>query len=113
MALQNSEQSFSFSHVKELKPETLDEILNTLIKGLIILEGDLKKVLTEKQTTEIRVRYLNTVKIFIYLIVEFSNFMENKQVKEKDSDLMPIAGGKVRRQISRSHFQAALFVRTS
>lgn len=60
---------------------------------MIILEGELKKILSEKQTTEIRVLYLNTVKIFIYLIVEFSSFLEKKQMKDKDSDLM--SGSKV------------------
>ena len=62
---------------------------------MIILEGDLKKILNEKQPTDIRVKYLNTVKIFIYLIVEFSNFLEKKQISAKDSDLVPSAGGKV------------------
>ena len=61
-----------------------------------ILEGDLKKILSEKQTTEVRVKHLNTVKIFIYLIVEFSSFLEKKQAKDKDSDLM--SGSKVNKQ---------------
>ena len=62
---------------------------------MVSLETDLKKLLNEKQSTEVRVKYLNTVKIFIYLIVEFSNFLEKKQLKDKDSDLLPSAGGKV------------------
>jgi condensin complex subunit 1 len=78
-----------------LKSETIDEIINALIRGINLLEGELKKVLAEKVTNEVRIQYLNTLKMFIYLLVEFTDFMEKKQIGSKENDLMPMGvGGK-------------------
>ena len=82
-------------HVKDLKPETIDEILNTLIKGLVMLENDLKKVLNDKLTNEVRVKHLNTLKMFTYLTIEFTNCLEKKQANAKDGDFLASSAGKV------------------
>jgi hypothetical protein len=73
-----------------LKPETLDEILNTLIKGLIILENELKKVLSEKLTNDVRVKYLNTLKMITFLIIEFTTHVEKIHMGSKENELMPM-----------------------
>ncbi len=75
-----------------MKDETLNELLNILLKGLQILESEIKKILHDRLTNDERVKYLNTLKIFIFLTIEFTNFMEKKYLKAKDNDLLPIAG---------------------
>ena len=65
-----------------------------LMKGLSMLEIDLKRVLADKMSKETRCKYLNTLKILVYLVVEFSNYCEKKQLAAKDNDLMPTAGTK-------------------
>ena len=77
-----------FSHVKALKQETLDEILHLLIKGMTMLEADLKKILNDKLASDLRIKYLNTLKMFMYLTVEFTNFVEKQQTSSKDGDLL-------------------------
>lgn len=72
----------------QLKTETLDEIMNILIRGLQLLESDLKKLLTDKISTDTRISYLNTLKILIYLTVEFSNFLEKKFLSSKENELL-------------------------
>jgi hypothetical protein len=72
-----------------LKSEQLDEILHLLIKGLNLLEIEFRKLFTEKLNQEIRIKFLNTLKMFTYLIVEFTNFIEKKIAKENtDIDLL-------------------------
>jgi hypothetical protein len=78
------------SHKKDLKPETLDEIINTLVKGLDILENELKKVLSDKLTNEIRIKYLNTLKMITFLIIEFTTHVEKIQMGSKENELMPM-----------------------
>lgn len=75
-------------HVKDLKSETIDEILHFLLKGLNLLELELRKLLTEKLNEETREKYLKTLKMFMYLIVEFSNFIEKKIIKEAQDDIL-------------------------
>jgi hypothetical protein len=64
------------------------------MKALVLLEIDLKRVLNEKLTSEVRVSYLNTLKILTYLVVEFTNHMEKKQQSSKENDFLS-AGSKV------------------
>ena len=59
-----------------------------LIKGLSLLEIELKRVLSEKMPTDTRIKYLHTLKILIYLVVEFTNFCEKKEQSSKDNDLL-------------------------
>ncbi|CAF0903319.1 unnamed protein product [Brachionus calyciflorus] len=75
-------------NVTDLKTETLDEIMKTLIKGLQLIESDLKKILSDKIPSETRIKYLNSLKILIYLTVEFSNFFEKKFLTSKENDLL-------------------------
>lgn len=75
-------------HAKALKQETIDEILHLLIKGMTLLEADLKKILGEKLATDLRIKYLNSLKMFMYLTVEFTNFVEKQQTSSKDGDLL-------------------------
>jgi hypothetical protein len=65
-----------------------------LIKGMQLLEIDLKKAFGtgEKLSNDVRLKYLNTLKIFTFLIVEFANFLEKKNVGSKDNDLMSKVG---------------------
>ena len=72
-----------------MKTESIDDILAMLIKGLVILENDLKrKILCEKVSNDMRTKYLNTLKIFTYLTVEFTNHLEKKQQSSKDNDIL-------------------------
>lgn len=72
-----------------MKIETIDEIVGMLIKGIQLLEADLHKALVDKMPNELRVKYLNTLKIFTFLIVEFSNFLEKKFISSKENELLP------------------------
>lgn len=83
------------SNSKDLKDETIDELFTILIKSLQLLDGDLKKVLVDKITEEIRLKYLNTLKMATYLIVELSTFVEKKVCKETNSDLLSQSTAKV------------------
>ncbi len=65
-----------------------------LMKALVLFEIDLKRVLNEKLTSEVRVSYLNTLKILTYLVVEFTNHMEKKQQSSKENDFLS-TGSKV------------------
>lgn len=72
-----------------MKPESIDDILTMLLRGLVFLENDLKKkILVEKVSNDLRVKYLNTLKMYIYLTIEFSNYMEKRQQTSKDNDLL-------------------------
>jgi hypothetical protein len=62
---------------------------------LQLLDGDLKKVLGDKINEEVRLKYLNTLKMATYLIVELSTFVENKVCKETNSDLLSQSVSKV------------------
>ena len=75
-------------HIKSLKQETIDEIVGMLIKGLNLLEIDLKKALTEKLSNDVRVKYLNSLKMLMYLTIEFTNYVEKHQQTAKDGDFM-------------------------
>ena len=55
-------------------------------KSLELLENDLKRYLNEKMASDVRVKYLNTLKILTYLVVEFTNYMEKKQQNSKEND---------------------------
>lgn len=56
---------------------------------IIPLENDLKKkILVEKIPSDLRIKYLNALKIFIYLTVEFTNHYEKMQKTSKDNDLL-------------------------
>ncbi len=68
--------------------ETIDEIFNCLIKGMGMLEVELKKNLTDKLTDESRLTYMKTMKILVFLIVEFANFNERKMVKASQDDFL-------------------------
>jgi hypothetical protein len=72
----------------DLKMETIDEIFNCLTKGLGLLEIELKKNLNDKLTDESRLTYMKTIKIFIYLLVEYTNFVERKMVKASQDDFL-------------------------
>ena len=69
-----------------MKQESIDEIVGMIIKGLDLLENDLRRLLNEKMASETRVKYLNTLKILTYLMVEFANHMEKKQQSTKEND---------------------------
>ena len=60
-----------------------------LIKGIQMLEGELKRALADKLSNEDRVNYLKTLKILTFLIVEFSNFLEKKFISGKENELLP------------------------
>jgi condensin complex subunit 1 len=84
-------------HVNALKQENLDELMSMLIRGLLMLEIELKKALSEGiRNSEQRVRYLNTLKMFVYLSVELANHMEKKQSSSKENDLMPTSKARKR-----------------
>jgi hypothetical protein len=68
--------------------ETIDEIFNCLTKGLGLLEIELKKSLNDKMTDELRLKYMKTTKIFVFLIVEFTSFIERKMVKASQDDFL-------------------------
>jgi hypothetical protein len=56
---------------------------------IIPLENDLKKkILVEKIPSDLRIKYLNALKIFIYLTVELTNHYEKMQKTSKDNDLL-------------------------
>ncbi len=80
-----------------MKTESIDDILVMLIKGLVILENDLgRKILCEKISNDMRTKYLNVLKIFIYLTVEFTNHLEKKQQSSKDNDILNSSNTKVK-----------------
>ncbi len=63
--------------------------MQILIKGINLLEIEFRKLFAEKLNQETRVKYLNALKIYIYLIVEFTNHIEKKVSKEaQDNDLL-------------------------
>jgi hypothetical protein len=63
--------------------------MQILTKGINLLEIEFRKLFAEKLNQETRVNYLNTLKIYIYLIVEFTNHIEKKVSKEaQDNDLL-------------------------
>jgi hypothetical protein len=72
--------------------------MQILTKGINLLEIEFRKLFAEKLNQETRVNYLNTLKIYIYLIVEFTNHIEKKVSKEaQDNDLLsPSVATKVR-----------------
>lgn len=72
----------------QLKTEILDEIMNILIRGLQLLESDMKKILAEKISSDTRISYLNSLKILIYLTVEFSNHLEKKFLSSKENEIL-------------------------
>lgn len=79
-----------------MKMESIDDILTMLLRGMIMLETDLKKkILVEKVSNDVRVKYLHTLKIFIYLLVEISNHLEKKQQISKDNDILNSSTAKV------------------
>ncbi len=79
----------TFSHIKEMKAESIDDILTMLLRGLVMLENDLKKkVLVEKISNDIRIKYLNTLKIVMYLTFKLTNHFEKKLQSSKDHDLL-------------------------
>ena len=72
--------------------------MQILIKGINLLEVEFRKLFSEKLNQETRIKYLNTLKIHIYLIVEFTNHIEKKMSKEaQDNDLLStsVANSKV------------------
>ncbi|RNA14671.1 condensin complex subunit 1, partial [Brachionus plicatilis] len=75
-------------NVTQLKTEILDEIMNILIRGLQLLESDMKKILAEKISSDTRISYLNSLKILIYLTVEFSNHLEKKFLSSKENEIL-------------------------
>ncbi len=72
------------------------------MKALVLLETDLKRILNDKLTAEVRVNYLNTLKILTYLVVEFTNHMEKKQQSSKENDFLP-AGSKVTKTVNKTN----------
>jgi len=86
-----------------MKTESIDDILVMLIRGLVILENDLgRKILCEKISNDMRTKYLNVLKIFIYLTVEFTNHLEKKQQSSKDNDILNSSNTKVKPVITKS-----------
>lgn len=75
----------------DLKIETIEEIVNMLIRGIQMLESELKKALADKLPNELRVQYLDTLKVLTFLIVEFSTILEKKFVDSRNSELVPQA----------------------
>ena len=73
--------------MKELKEGTVDEVIHILIRALLNLEADLKKILADKIANEQRIKYLKLVKMVFYLTIEFTNHMEKKHQSNKDNDL--------------------------
>jgi condensin complex subunit 1 len=72
-----------------MKAESIDDILTMLLRGLVMLENDLKtKVLVEKISNDIRIKYLNTLKIVMYLTFKLTNHFEKKLQSSKDHDLL-------------------------
>ena len=69
-----------------MKQESIDEIVGMIIKGLDLLENDLRRLLNDKMASDTRVKYLNTLKILTYLMVEFTNHMEKKQQSTNGND---------------------------
>jgi hypothetical protein len=72
-----------------------------LVRGLQVFEAELKKNLGnsgERLATDQRITYLNTLKILVFLTIEFANFLEKKHLTAKDADLMP-TNARVRSQI--------------
>ena len=49
-----------------------------------------------------RTKYLNVLKIFIYLTVEFTNHLEKKQQSSKDNDILNSSNTKVKPVITKS-----------
>ena len=70
--------------------------MHLLIKGLNLLENEFRLLFVEKLNQEKRSKFLNTLKMFMYLIVEFTNFIEKKSSKEaQDIDLLSTTINKV------------------
>ena len=75
----------------------MSEIINFILRGLQILEQELKRLLVGSgglASSEQRVQYLNTLKIFMFLAIEFTTYLEKKhQSGAKDAaDFIPTAG---------------------
>ena len=81
------------SHVKELKASVVDDILSMLHQGVVLLETDLRRMLVDKLSSEQRVKYLHTLKMFVYLLVEFATIAEKKHTSARETDLMSAGGG--------------------
>lgn len=97
------------SCIKDLKIETIEEIVTMLIRGVQMLESELKKALEEKLPNDLRVKYLNTLKILTFLIVEFSSFLEKKFISCRDNELVPQAkkGGGAKKAAANKKAQTA------
>lgn len=94
-----------------MKPEQIDELMSILVKGLSLLEHEFRKLFADKLNSETRIKFLNTLKIFTYLIVEFTNFIEKKASKEaQDNDLLSTTLTKVLNSIFFSSLLTNLFV---
>jgi condensin complex subunit 1 len=80
--------------MKSLKAETIDEILQMLVKSLQLFESEVKKVINDKISQDNRVTLLTTLKMLTFLTVEFITFVEKLQMSSNDANNVFTAGQK-------------------